>query len=229
MNRRLQIFISIFFSCILSGIFVFFISVIAGVDLKKNNTTVTKLEDLALELSSELEYGIDKRIMRLAEEPPRKPAKQYYCEYLSEQLFELYYLVEKEKIISGTYEIVGFDRKTSQILTLQKNNELSKLVNELDTVSKELEKSLQSIYETKRTILRQKIAYIVLYLVFCIILYFLLFHRHEVKQFIRNRRSGRDRRLGIERRIFDNPNYQGPERRNGPDRRGSPLERRSPE
>jgi predicted PurR-regulated permease PerM len=225
-RSRITLALNILTSCLIAAVFVFFISVLAGVDLKKNQEVMNRLKSLAEEISAELDYGIDRRIMRLGEKAPTKSPKQFYCEYVSKQLFDLYYLVEKEKIISGTQDVVEFDKKTSRILTFASQRDLKSLVTELKTATQELRVALESIKKTHQSYIRQRIAYLVLYIVFCIILFFVLFQRHRINSYIRNRRSGKERRLGIDRRIYNNPNYKGPERRSGKDRRLS-SERRT--
>ena len=95
----LTYFFKLFVAILLAGILTFFVSILAGVDFKKDLRQQGKLKELASEISDELAGGINARILRLGTAPARGSEKEFYCQELAKELLDVYYLAEKPKMV----------------------------------------------------------------------------------------------------------------------------------
>jgi hypothetical protein len=224
-NSKLGIFFKIIAILLFAGILTFFISVLAGVDFRKDKETITNLDKILLDISAELSGGMNTRIMRLGKAPAVKPYKEFYCTNLARELLDIYYISEKAKIILGAHDVIDYQRKSARILGYAKESDLTKLVDEIIPLTRELQFTADLINAVKNKLSWKRTAYIILYFGIFIGLYILVFYRYRIIFYFKDRRTGIDRRYGIERRKYDNLLYNGPERRGGKDRR-SPKDRR---
>jgi hypothetical protein len=68
-SRDVVALIRIFTSCLTAAFLIFFISSLSGEDLIKNNSFIEDLDRNLLEITAELESGIEGRINQLGEVP----------------------------------------------------------------------------------------------------------------------------------------------------------------
>jgi len=212
---------------VISGILTFFISVLAGVDFRKDEAVINSLDEISLEISAELSGGINTRIMKLGKAPAVKPYKEFYCSKLAKELLDIYYIAEKAKIILATHDVIDYQKKSARILGYSKESNLTKLVDEIIPLTRELHVTVDLIRATKNKLAWKRTAYIILYFGILIGLYILVFYRYRIIFYFKDRRTGIDRRFGADRRRYDDLLYNGPERRRGKDRRSKKDRRRS--
>lgn len=226
-NSKLAVLLKIIGIILVAGILTFFISVLAGVDFRKDKEIISHLDEISLEISSELNGGINKRVMRLGQAPAVKPYKEFYCTKLAKELLEVYYLTEKAKIILGTHDVIAFQRRSNQILGYAKESDLTSLVDEILPLTRDLQATINLINAVKNKLIWKRTAYMILYFGILIGLYILVFYRYRIIFYFKDRRTGIDRRFGTDRRKYDNLLYNGPERRTGKDRRSKRERRRN--
>lgn len=226
-DSKLGVLFKIVAIILIAGVLTFFISVLAGVDFNKDKEVITNLDEILLEISAELSGGINKRIMRLGKAPAVKPYKEFYCTNLAKELLDIYYIAEKAKIILGTHDVIEYQKKSNRILGYAKESDLTKLVDEILPLSRELQVTVNLINATKSKLSWKRTAYIILYFGILIGLYILVFYRYRIIFYFRDRRTGIDRRFGTDRRKYANLLYNGPERRGGEDRRSKKDRRRN--
>ncbi len=218
-DSKLGVLLKLVGIILVAGILTFFISVLAGVDFKKDKETITSLDGILLEVSAELGGGINTRVMRLGRAPAVKPYKEFYCTKLAKELLDVYYISEKAKIILGTHDVIDYQKKSARILGYAKESDLTKLVDEIIPLTRELQLTENLINAVKNKLSWKRIAYTILYFGVLIGLYVLVFYRYRIIFYFKDRRTGIDRRYGTDRRKYDNLLYKGPERRGGKDRR----------
>jgi hypothetical protein len=226
-NSKLGVLLKILGIILVSGILTFFISILAGVDFRKDKEIVTSLDRILLEISAELSGGINTRIMRLGKAPAVKPYKEFYCTNLAKELLDIYYIAEKAKIILGTHDVIDYQKKSTRILGYSKESDLTKLIDEILPLTRELQVTVGLINATKNKLAWKRTAYIILYFGILIGLYIVVFYRYRIIFYFKDRRTGIDRRFGTDRRKYADLLYNGPERRDGKDRRSRKDRRRS--
>ena len=170
-KKDIFVAIKIVASCITSAFAVFFISSLAGEDLIKNTETIRKLERLASDISAELDTEIDKRIRQLGEVPEIEPYRKFYCVELAKEIHEISFLSEKHKILFDTYNVRDFEGKMKTLLSYTETSDVGNLLDELEIVKRELKNTVNVINKKKDRLARQKISYIVLFVILWIILY----------------------------------------------------------
>jgi len=218
-NSKLGVLSKILGIILIAGVLTFFISVLAGVDFRKDKKITSSLDEILLEISAELSGGINTRIMRLGQAPAVKPYKEFYCTNLAKELLDIYYIAEKAKIILVTHDVIDYQKKSTRILGYAEESDLTKLVDEILPLSRELQVTVNLINATKNKLAWKRTAYIILYFGVLIGLYILVFYRYSIIFYFKDRRTGIDRRFGTDRRKYDNLLYNGSERRGGKDRR----------
>jgi Fe2+ transport system protein B len=164
LNRDIVALIRIFTSCLTAGLLIFFISSLSGEDLIKNNSTIDDLDKIMSDITFELEDGIDQRIKQLGEIPDINPYRKFYCAELAKEIHEVSYLTEKQKIL--------FENKSKRLVSYSENADIQSLMNELEIVKRELKNSANLIDKRRNKLLRQRTAYIILFFVLWIVLYF---------------------------------------------------------
>ena len=172
LNRDVVVVIKFVASCVTAGFLIFFISALSGEDLFKNQKTIADLDNLLNEISTELEKGIDLRMKQLGEIPEVNPYRRFYCAELAKELHEISYITEKQKIAFDTYNVRDFEHKSKRLVTYSETADLKSLLNELEIVKRELKNSANLVSKKRQKLVRQRTAYIFLFLVLWLITYF---------------------------------------------------------
>jgi hypothetical protein len=171
-NRDLIALLKLFASCLTAGFLIFFISSLSGEDLIKNNSTIAELDAISSEITVELEGGIDRRIKQLGEVPAINPYRKFYCAEFAKEIHEVSYLTEKQKILFDAYNVRDFESKSKRLVAYSEKADMQRLMNELEIVKRELKNSVNLIDKRRKKLFRQRTAYIILFFVLWIALYF---------------------------------------------------------
>ncbi len=171
-NRDVVALVRIIASCLTAGFLIFFISSLSGEDLIKNNSTVADLDRILAEINVELDGGIEDRIRQLGEVPAINPYKKFYCAELAKEIHEVSYLTEKQKILFDAYNVRDFESKSKRLVSFSETANMDALMNELEIVKRELKNSVNLIDKRRKKLVRQRTAYIILFFVLWIAIYF---------------------------------------------------------
>jgi len=171
-NRDVIALIRIFTSCLTAGFLIFFVSSLSGEDLIKNNSTIEDLDKILAEITVELEAGIDRRVKQLGEVPAINPYKKFYCAEFAKEIHEVSYLTEIQKILFDAYNVRDFENKSKRLVAYSETANLQNLLNELEIVKRELKNSVNLIDKRRKKLLRQRTAFIILFFVLWIAIYF---------------------------------------------------------
>ena len=171
-NRDIFIFVKIIASCLTAAFLIFFISALSGEDLIKNNQNVKELDSILREITEELDGGIDRRTRQLGEVPEINPFKKFYCAEFAKEIHEVSYLTEKQKIAFDEYSVRSFEDKSKLLVDLSEQSDLEGLKDELEIVKRELKNSSNLLNKKRKKLIRQRTAYIILFLVIWIAIYF---------------------------------------------------------
>ncbi len=171
-NRDIFIFIKIIASCVSAAFLIFFISSLSGEDLIKNTQSVKELEGIMKEITDELDGGIQRRIKQLGEIPEINPYRKFYCAELAKEIHEISYLTEKQKIAFDQYSVRKFEDKSRKLVNLSEQADLEALNEELEIVKRELKNSSNLLNKKRKKLIRQRTAYIILFIVLWIAIYF---------------------------------------------------------
>jgi hypothetical protein len=172
LNRDLVVVIKFVTSCVTAGFLIFFISALSGDDLLKSNHAIGELDGLQTEITNELEGGIDRRTRQLGEIPEINPYRQFYCAEFAKEIHEISYITEKQKIIFDVFNVRDFEEKSVRLVNLSETGDLKGLRNELEIVKRELKHSSNLLNKKRQKLVRQRTAYIILFLVLWVTLYF---------------------------------------------------------
>ena len=172
LNRDLIVVVKFVASCITAGFLIFFISALSGEDLYKNQKTIATLDGLLTEISTELDGGIDQRIRQLGEVPEVNPYRKFYCAELAKEIHEISYVTEKQKIAFDAFSVRDFEQKSMRLVSFSETGDLKKLLNELEIVKRELKNTANLIDKKRQKLVRQRTAYIVLFFVLWLAIYF---------------------------------------------------------
>ena len=171
-NRDIFIFIKIITSCLTAAFLIFFISSLSGEDLIKNTQSVKELDSILKEITNELDGGIQRRVKQLGEIPKINPYRKLYCAEFAKEIHEVSYLTEKQKIAFDQYSVRKFEDKSKQLVDLSERSDLSGLNEELEIVKRELKNSSNLLNKKRKKLIRQRTAYIILFIVLWITIYF---------------------------------------------------------
>jgi Fe2+ transport system protein B len=171
-SRDVVALIRIFTSCLTAAFLIFFISSLSGEDLIKNNSFIEELDRNLLEITAELEGGIENRIKQLGEVPAINPYKKFYCAEFAKEIHEISYLTEKQKILFDSFNVRDFESKSKRLVAYSENADIQALMNELEIVKRELKNSVNLIDKRRKKLVRQRTAYIILFFVLWIVIYF---------------------------------------------------------
>ena len=171
-NRDIFIFVKIITSCLTAAFLIFFISSLSGEDLIKNTQSVKELDSILKEITGELDGGIQRRIKQLGEIPEINPYRKFYCAEFAKEIHEVSYLTEKQKIAFDQYSVRKFEDKSKQLVDLSERSDLNGLNEELEIVKRELKNSANLIDKKRQKLGRQRTAYIVLFFVLWLAIYF---------------------------------------------------------
>ncbi len=180
--RDLLVITKIILSGLTAAALIFFFSALSGVDLKKNTDTIKELDDMVAEITSELEGGIEKRIKELGEVPAINPYKKFYCAEFAKEIHEISYLTEKQKILFDAFHVRDFENRSQQLVAYSEKADLETLVEELEIVKRELKNSSNLITKKRKTLSRQRTAYVVFFFIIWIVLY-IYYSRGIIKKF----------------------------------------------
>ncbi len=172
LNRDIVVVIKFITSCVTAGFLIFFISALTGEDLIKNQGTIKELDGLLAEISAELDGGIDRRIKQLGEIPEINPYRKFYCAELAKEVHEISYVTEKQKIAFDAFNVRNFEEKSQRLVSYSETADLKSLLNELEIVKRELKNSANLINKKRQKLSRQRTAYIILFFVLWITIYF---------------------------------------------------------
>jgi hypothetical protein len=172
LNRDVVIIFKVIASCLTAVFLIFFISALSGEDLLKNHGAVKDLDRVLEDISGELNGGIEKRTRQLGEVPSRNPYRRFYCSELAKEIHEVSYLTEKQKIMFETYNVREFENKSKRLVAYSEAADLDGLMNELEIVKRELKNSVNLVDKRKEKLIRQRTAYVLLFFIFWIAIYF---------------------------------------------------------
>jgi hypothetical protein len=170
-NRDLIVIFKIILSGLTAACLIFFISALAGIDLKKNSDMIGELDQMIVEIKTEINEGIDKRIRALGEVPAINPFKKYYCSAFAKEIHDISYLTEKQKILFDMFDVREFEYKAQRLVQFAENSDLEALNNELEIVQRELKNSANLIAQKRKTLSRQRIAFIVFFFILWVVIY----------------------------------------------------------
>jgi hypothetical protein len=171
-SRDVVALVRIFASCLTAAFLIFFISSLSGEDLIKNNSFISDLDRILAEITAELESGIDDRIKQLGEVPAINPYKKFYAAEFAKEIHEISYLTEKQKILFDAYNVRDFESKSKRLVAYSESSDMQALNNELEIVKRELKNSVNLIDKKRKKLVRQRTAYIILFFVLWIVIYF---------------------------------------------------------
>ena len=172
LNRDIVVVIKFVTSCVTAGFLIFFISALTGEDLLKNQNSIKELEGILSEISAELNGGIERRIKQLGEIPEVDPYRTFYSAELAKEIHEISYISEKQKIAFDAFNVRDFEHKSKRLVSLSEVSDLKSLLNELEIVKRELKNSANLIDKKRQKLGRQRTAYIVLFFVLWLAIYF---------------------------------------------------------
>jgi hypothetical protein len=172
LNRDVVVVIKFVTSCITAGFLIFFISALTGEDLFKNQKTIEELDGLQSEISTELDGGIERRIKQLGEIPEVNPYRRFYCAELAKEIHEISYVTEKQKIAFDAFNVRDFEQKSKRLVSYSETGDLKSLLEEMEIVKRELKNSANLIDKKRQKLVRQRTAYIVLFFVLWLAVYF---------------------------------------------------------
>jgi hypothetical protein len=172
LNRDVVVVIKFLTSCVTAGFLIFFISALSGEDLFKNQNSISELDVLLSEISEELDGGIDLRFKQLGEIPEVNPYRKFYCAEFAKELHEISYITEKQKIAFDAFNVRNFEQKSQRLVGYSETADLKSLSNELEIVKRELKNSANLIAKKRQRLVRQRTAFIVLFIVLWLVIYF---------------------------------------------------------
>ena len=172
LNRDVVVVIKFMTSCVTAGFLIFFISALSGEDLIKNQNSIAELDVLLSEISEELDGGIERRIKQLGEIPEVNPYRKFYCAEFAKELHEISYITEKQKIAFDAFNVRNFEQKSQQLVGYSETGDLKSLLNELEIVKRELKNSANLIAKKRQRLVRQRTAFLVLFIVLWLVIYF---------------------------------------------------------
>ena len=170
-KREIFVVFRIIASCLTAACLIFFFSSLAGEDLIRNNTTITKTETLMNEINAELNGGIVKRISQLGAVPEKNPFRKFYAVELAKEIHELSQVTEKQRIMFDTYNVRGFEAQLQRMMQQTQDADVDKLMGELEIVKRELKNSANLLDKRNKRLVRQRLAYIALFFLLWVGLY----------------------------------------------------------
>ena len=138
----------------------------------KSQKSIDELDGLLSEISAELNDGIDRRIRQLGEIPEVNPYRKFYCAELAKEIHEISYVTEKQKIAFDAFNVREFETKSKRLVNYSETGDLKNLLDELEIVKRELKNSANLIDKKRQKLIRQRTAYIVLFFVLWLAVYF---------------------------------------------------------
>lgn len=170
-KREIYVLFRIIASCVTAMILIFFVSSLSGEDLLRNNNEIKSSEALIVQINTELEGGIAERIAQLGEVPAKNPFRKFYCVELAKEIHDLSGLTEKQRMLFDTYNVRSFEGQLKRLMEHTEQTGVKSLMDEMEVVRRELRNSANLIEKKRGKLIRQRTAYIVLFIVFWIVLY----------------------------------------------------------
>jgi hypothetical protein len=170
-KRELFVLIRIMASCLTAAILIFFISSLSGEDLFKNNDEIKKCDILKTEIYAELDSGITQRVAQLGEVPEKNPFRKFYGIELAKEIHDLSNITEKQKMLFDSYNVRSFEVQLKRLLEYTEKSDVKSLMDEMEIVKRELKNSANLIDKRRDRLVRQRTAYIVLFVIFWALLY----------------------------------------------------------
>ena len=170
-KREIFVLLRIVTSCLTAMAMIFFISALSGEDLLKNNHEIEKSVALIDQINDELETGIDKRVSQLGEVPEKNPFRKFYCVELAKEIHELSTLTEKQRMLFDAYNVRSFEDQLRRMMKQTEASDVKALMDELEVVKRELKNSVNLLEKRRAKLIRQRTAYIVLFIVIWIVFY----------------------------------------------------------
>lgn len=171
MKREIYVLFRIVVSCLTAVALIFFVSALSGEDLLKNNSEVKNNTALIAEINSELDGGIAQRLAQLGEVPEKNPFRKFYAVELAKEIHDLSALTEKQRMLFDTYNVRSFEVQLKRMMEYTDKSDVKSLMDEMEVVRRELKNSVNLIEKKKAKLIRQRTAYIVLFVVFWIVIY----------------------------------------------------------
>lgn len=170
-KREIFVLFRIIASCLTAVAMLFFISALSGEDLLNNNNEIKKSVVLIDQINAELEDGIKQRISQLGEVPEKNPFRKFYCVELAKEIHELSTLTEKQRMMFDAYNVRSFEDQLRRMMVHTENSDVKQLMDEMEVVKRELKNSVNLIEKRRAKLIRQRTAYVVLFIVFWIVFY----------------------------------------------------------
>jgi len=170
-KREIFGLIRIMASCLTAAALIFFISSLSGEDLLKNNNDIKKSEQLLAQVNAELEGGITQRVTQLGEVPEKNPFRKFYCVELAKEIHEMSNVTEKQRMLFDTYNVRSFESQLKRMMDYTNRSDVKSLMNEMEIVKRELKNSANLIDKRISKLIRQRTAYMVLFIVFWVVIY----------------------------------------------------------
>lgn len=170
-KRELFVLMRILVSCLTAAVLIFFASALSGEDLVENNEEIKKLALLTNDINLELVGGIKKRITQLGEVPGKNPFRKFYCVELAKEIHDLSNLTEKQRMLFDSYNVRNFEIQLKRMMEYTDKSDVKSLMDEVEVVKRELKNSSNLLEKRRNKLIRQRYAYIVLFLIFWIVLY----------------------------------------------------------
>lgn len=170
-KREIYVLLRIVASCATAIILIFFVSSLSGEDLLRNNNEIKNSEALLSQINNELSGGIAHRVAQLGEVPEKNPFRKFYCVELAKEIHDLSGLTEKQRMLFDTYNVRSFEGQLKRLMEYTEKADTKSLMDELEVVRRELRNSANLIEKKRGKLIRQRTAYIVLFVVFWLMLY----------------------------------------------------------
>jgi len=171
MKHEVFVLLRIITSCLTAVALIFFISALSGEDLLKNNNEIKSNAALIAEINAELDEGIARRISQLGEVPEKNPFRKFYSVELAKEIHDLSALTEKQRMLFDTYNVRSFEVQLKRMMEYTDKSDVKSLMDELEVVRRELKNSANLIEKKRAKLIRQRTAYMVLFVVFWILIY----------------------------------------------------------
>ena len=171
MKREVFVLLRIIISCLTAAALIFFISALSGEDLLENNSEIKSNAALISEINAELDGGIAQRIAQLGEVPEKNPFRKFYSVELAKEIHDLSALTEKQRMLFDTYNVRSFEVQLKRMMEYTDKSDVKSLMDELEVIRRELKNSANLIEKKRDKLIRQRTAYIVLFVVFWVVIY----------------------------------------------------------
>ncbi len=91
---------------------------------------------------------------------------------LAKEIHEISYVTEKQKIAFDAFNVRDFEHKSKRLVSYSETGDLKSLLDEMEIVKRELKNSANLIDKKHQKLIRQRTAYIVLFFVLWLAIYF---------------------------------------------------------